>query len=219
MESPRSATVRAATASRLLRLPGDTLRQLLGAHPACTRGMMAILDRRIRRTQALRDVQLTDDAPQQRLSHISLTDALDLTEIIPLISFLRRVDLFAELPVPTLTRLAGIVEAVEHGTGEELFEQGDPGDALYLIQSGEVDIIVDDRKVASLGTNSCLGEMALIGCTARSATVRVAADARLLRLGSEDFSQLLATEPEVSLALLKTLALRLHQVSRMDRAE
>jgi CRP-like cAMP-binding protein len=180
--------------------------------------MMATLDRRIRQTQTLSEEPVIKDEPQQRLSHVSLVDALDLTQIIPLISFLEKVDLFSGLPVPTLTRLAGIVEEQDYAVGEDLFEQGDPGDALYLIYSGEVDIIVDGRKVASMGRNACLGEMALIGSTDRSATVRVAEEARMLRLGADDFNQLLATEPEVALALLKTLAVRLREVSRSELA-
>jgi CRP-like cAMP-binding protein len=149
-----------------------------------------------------------------RESTISLVGLPNLHKIISTISFLQQVDLFKRLPLHGLTRLAAIMQDVSFFEGEELFRQGDVGDSLYLICSGKVDIVVDGARVAQLGKNACLGEMALVGGQTRSAAARVAEDAQLLRLWAEDFNQLLATESEVALALLKTMVDRLRAVSR-----
>ena len=93
-----------------------------------------------------------------------------------------------------------------------------PSVSMVIMPSGEVDIIANDARVATLGQNACLGEMALVGNQSRSATARVTQNARLYRLWSEDFNQLLETEPEVSLALLRTLTARLRQVSTTSAA-
>ncbi|MDD5309739.1 MAG: cyclic nucleotide-binding domain-containing protein [Deltaproteobacteria bacterium] len=212
-DSPRSATVDLAADSLLLAVDADDLKLLIAAQPAVAKSLLRTLDARIRKTQAGRPEPSAQGEGGARLSHVSFVASPDLVQLIPVISFLGQVELFKDLPLPSLTRLAGIVHEVRCDAGEELFAQGDPGDALYLVCEGEIDVIVDGREVATLGRNACLGEMALIGASARSATARVARDAALLRLWAEDFSQLLATEPEISFALLRTLAARLRHVS------
>jgi hypothetical protein len=150
-----------------------------------------------------------------RESMVLLPDIPNLHELISKITFIQQVELFRGLPAESSTRLATIVQEVTLSQGEELFQQGDIGDCLYLVSEGSIDIIVDGNQVARPGKNACLGEMALIGGFTRSATARVAQDARLLRLWSEDFYQLLATEPAVAIALVQTLVARLRAVSRL----
>jgi ATP:ADP antiporter, AAA family len=212
-DAPRSATVETVAGCRLLLVGADDLKLLIAAQPAAARSLLRTLDARIRKTQSGRPEPPRQPEGGGRLSHVSFVGAADLVHLIPVISFLGQVELFKDLPLPSLTRLAGIVHEVPCYAGEELFAEGDPGDCLYLVCDGEIDIVAGGRKVASLGRGACLGEMALIGAAARSATARVAKDATLLRLWAEDFGQLLATEPEISLALLRTLAARLRHVS------
>lgn len=216
-DQPRSATVAAGSDARLLLVTAVGFQQLLETEPAVARAIMRTLDQRIRKTQSGRKVSLPPVEPQQRASRESMVSLLNLPnlhQIISKVSFLQQVELFKDLPPGSLTRLATIVQEVSFYRGEELFQQGDVGDCLYLVSQGVIDIIVEGNQVARLGKNACLGEMALIGGLTRSATARVAEDARLLRLWSEDFYQLLATEPEVAMALVRTLATRLRQVSR-----
>jgi len=214
-DQPRSATVEAVSVVRLLRVWKARFQQLLATQPAIAKALLRTLDRRIRATQA--PSKATEPEPPDRstlrMSHIFMTTSADLHHLIPTISFLGQVDLFKGLPVQSLTRLATIVQEIFYGQGDEIFRQGDEGDALYLVRSGSVEVLVDGRKVATLGEYAPIGEMALLSNLPRSATVRVVQDARLHRLWSEDFQQLLATEPEVSLALLKTLVKRLRTVS------
>jgi CRP-like cAMP-binding protein len=216
-DSPRSAAVTAGTDARLLLVTAVGFQQLLETEPAVARAIMRTLDQRIRKTQSGKKISMPPADTQQRASRESMVSLLNLPnlhQIISKITFLQQVELFKDLPPESLTRLATIVQEVSFFQGEELFQQGDVGDCLYLISAGVIDIVVDGNPVAQLGKNASLGEMALIGGMTRSATARVAEDARLLRLWSEDFYQLLATEPEVATALVRTLAARLRQVSR-----
>ena len=72
-----------------------------------------------------------------------------------------------------------------------------------------IEVSVNERRLTVLERNACLGEMALLGGLPRSATAIALSEGRLLRIGSDDFTNLLASEPEITIALLHTLARRL----------
>jgi len=134
---------------------------------------------------------------------------LGLTQLVSSMSFLKQVELFQDLATPALADLAGIAQEIAVYRGDTLFEEGDVGESLYLVCSGAIAISSGPRQLAVLERNACLGEMALISGLPRSATATALSDGRLLRIGSDDFSSLLASEPEIALALLRTLAGRL----------
>ena len=92
-----------------------------------------------------------------------------------------------------------------------LFEIGDPGDYMYIIRQGSISIRVHGDEVAALGEQACLGEMALIDGLPRSASAVVLSEANLMRIASHDFRKLLENKPEISLALMKTIAIRLRE--------
>src|SRR3989304_2372458 len=111
------------------------------------------------------------------------------------------------LPGAELDAVAGIVEAREIAAGKELFREGDPGDGLFLVVAGEIDVIKrgprGDRSLARLGPGEVLGEMSLITADARSATGRAMVDSRVLRLPAQPFR---APLREGSIPPLKTPA-------------
>lgn len=135
----------------------------------------------------------------------------DLYKIVSVVSFLKQVDLFREVPADELAPLAAVVKERHLYAGERLFSEGDPGDALYLICEGRVRVMAGSVEVAVLGPRECIGEMALLDGAPRAASAVVTEEARLLRLSSEDFRNLLPTQPAISTALLSTLACRLRQ--------
>ncbi|MEK6245066.1 MAG: cyclic nucleotide-binding domain-containing protein [Pseudomonadota bacterium] len=106
-----------------------------------------------------------------------------------------------------LDAIAAIVETREIAAGKELFREDDPGDGLYLVVAGEIDVIKrgprGDRSLARLGPGGVLGEMSLITADARSATGRAMVDSRVLRLPAQPFRALLG---EGSTAALKIAA-------------
>lgn len=106
-----------------------------------------------------------------------------------------------------LDAIAGIAEGKEIAAGRELFREGDPGDGLFLVVAGEIDVIKrgprGDRSLARLGPGGVLGEMSLITLDARSATGRAIVASRVLRLPAQPFRALLG---EGSTAALKIAA-------------
>jgi hypothetical protein len=124
------------------------------------------------------------------------------------------VDLFTGLNRLTLAKLAAHLVPVALHAGEELFSQGDPGDAFYLVTAGEIGVYVaagDDgeTRVAVLGAGDPVGEMALLTSSPRSATIRAECDGQLLRLDRARFLRLVREEPDVLLAIASTLSRRL----------
>jgi CRP/FNR family cyclic AMP-dependent transcriptional regulator len=108
-----------------------------------------------------------------------------------------------------LANLAGIAQEVIVYEGDTLFEEGDAGESLYLVCAGKIAISIAERRLTVLERNACLGEMALVSGLPRSASATALGEGRLLRIGSDDFMSLLSSDPEISLALLRTLARRL----------
>lgn len=100
--------------------------------------------------------------------------------------------------------------------GSVILFEDDPGDALYLVASGQVKVVLigeDGREVilSVLGEGAFFGEMALLDDEPRSAHVIAMEDSAVLALRREDFRARLRASPEVAIALLKELSRRLRR--------
>lgn len=106
-----------------------------------------------------------------------------------------------------LEALAAIAERVSYLAGEELFREDEPGDGLYLVLAGEIDVVKrtpgGERSLARLGAGGVLGEMSLLTDDVRSATGRALVETAVLRLPATPFRSLLS---QGSPAALKAVA-------------
>src|SRR5687767_9630477 len=96
--------------------------------------------------------------------------------------FLKSIDLFSQLPGEELAVVAQFATEESREAGEELFAEGDLGDALYLVIEGKVRVHKESRQIAELGERESVGEMAILDASPRSATVTAATDVRVLKL-------------------------------------
>jgi CRP-like cAMP-binding protein len=95
--------------------------------------------------------------------------------------------------------------------------QGDEPDALWLLESGELDVAADGRQLPPVIAPGYVGELGLIHNQPRSATVSVRAPAQLVRIGADEFRE--AMETAATSSSLMTLAgERLARTSRRDSA-
>ena len=103
--------------------------------------------------------------------------------------------------------------------GTIVFRQGDPGQSIYVIRSGEVRVVKSangkHRVVAMLGTGEIFGEMAVLTGRPRSATIQVTKDAELLRIPARRLEEMISGAGELPIRLLKRLADRLDQANRL----
>ncbi len=97
-----------------------------------------------------------------------------------------------------------------------VFSAGDPGDSAYVIESGCVEILVDfrngQRRVALLGEGALFGEVALLDCKPRTATVRTLLPTTLLRIDRKHIEELLRRSDPVVKYLLNLLLKRFRSV-------
>jgi CRP/FNR family cyclic AMP-dependent transcriptional regulator len=105
--------------------------------------------------------------------------------------------------------------------GAVIFEEGDPGSRLYVIQAGRVRIVKRNgpRQVtlAQLGPGEFFGEMALLDRQPRSAAAVVDEPARVLELDEAAFERLVTERGEVALGVLRRLSRRLRDANRQIR--
>lgn len=108
--------------------------------------------------------------------------------------------------------------ARDYEPGAVLFREGEPGDFMYVIQSGEVEIrrtIGDvERVLAVLPAGEFFGEMALINQRPRSATAVVRRPSRLLVIEPRTFEAMIRGKTEIAVRMIRTLAGRLERANQ-----
>jgi len=103
------------------------------------------------------------------------------------LGLLRSNAIFAPLPEATLEELAAHVEERPFTALETIFDQGDEGDRFYLVESGQIEIMVDGRPARVLGPGDAFGEIALLRDVPRTAGARATSDGVLLSLDRDAF--------------------------------
>ena len=102
---------------------------------------------------------------------------------------------------------------VRYAAGDVIFAEGDKGDAMFVVRTGEVTIERGGRVMETLGGGGVFGEMALIDGSPRSATVRAKTDCEVAPINEKTFLFLVHETPFFAIAVMRTLADRLR---RMD---
>jgi NTE family protein len=132
---------------------------------------------------------------------------------------LRNTTLFAGVPDDHLDSLAGRASDRFLEAGEWLFRHGDPGDALFVVAHGSVEVMVESPEpvvVGIFGRGDSLGELALLTGGPRSVAARAKRDSQLICISREDFDTLLETQPRFAVALVRVLGERLTRARPMD---
>src|SRR3990172_1160068 len=137
---------------------------------------------------------------------------------------LRRIPFFSELPDDVLDAIRRRLRVERHPRGAILFREGDLGDTLYLVQSGQLKVYSDatgeERIFAYIGPGGFFGELALLLEQPRSATVVVMIDAEVALLTKDDLEDLLRDYPAIAIHLGRELGRRLvatsHQPYRRE---
>ncbi len=189
----------------------------------------------LRACAALAAGGLTDDSIQSALAQLAGSDQdrivretaasalsgasnavqLPTLSLMERILFLRRVPLFAGLTPADLKQVGAIANERLFSDGDLIARQGEIGDEMFIIVSGEVRVLAGGGpELARRRTGEYVGEMALISQEPRMASLVAAGEARLLRIDQKHFEDLLRQRPETSLAVMRVLCARLKEESR-----
>lgn len=132
-------------------------------------------------------------------------------------SLLKNIPIFAKLEPSRLKLLAFGSKVVTFDESEQLFRQGDAGDAAYIIVDGQVEVLIEgadgDVAIATLGKYELVGEIAILIDVPRTATVRALTDLRTLMIPKELFSRMLSEFPEMAIDIMRELAFRLERTT------
>jgi uncharacterized membrane protein len=120
------------------------------------------------------------------------------------------VELFEHLTADDRASLAEAIDLRSLAAGDTLFKAGEPGEALYVVRSGEVELFIKDTAgqriaLAIAGAGEMFGELALLDSGPRTATAIALGDAELLELDRDDLLLLFQRSPAAALRLLAAM--------------
>jgi CRP-like cAMP-binding protein len=136
----------------------------------------------------------------------------------PLAQTLAAIPFFSGLDYQSLESVGRGMRARRFRRGEVIFHQGDPGDALFIVMSGAIKIMLpsdtgDEAILATLRPGDVFGELALLDGAPRSATASALEATETLILPRDQFRELLATEPAIRDAILASMAGELRRLT------
>ncbi|TVY11890.1 Crp/Fnr family transcriptional regulator [Paenibacillus cremeus] len=136
-----------------------------------------------------------------------------------MIEFLTKVPLFAGLNQDQLTSIAGICSKKSFRSGTVLFQEKEPGSVFYLVFSGSVKVYNrahnGEEKILSLfHAGDSFGELSLIDGKPRSASAQTLEDSVLIALTAQSFLELLRSNFDISLLIMRELCSRLRDTNQ-----
>src|SRR5215208_3229165 len=127
------------------------------------------------------------------------------------VSLLTGIDMFELLKEEDRRALADVVDAIKLSSSETLFEAGEPGDSLFIVRSGSIELYIKDTAgqkivltVADKG--DLFGELSLLDSGPRTATAVALTQAELLVLDRDDLLLLFQKRPDAALNMLAAMS-------------
>jgi hypothetical protein len=133
------------------------------------------------------------------------------------IMFLKKVAIFSNLDSHALKILSGISCVAACAKGEIIFEEGEFGDAMYIIRAGAVRLYLrgnQAKPLAVLKESQYFGEMAVLAGEPRSATAAADTDCTLIRIQRDHFIELIREYPLITLPIFKALTHRIREMQK-----
>jgi CRP/FNR family cyclic AMP-dependent transcriptional regulator len=125
--------------------------------------------------------------------------------IIEKIIFLKSVDIFEHATVEQLGRVAGLTEEVHFAPAETIFEEGGPGDAMYLLLSGRVFLDRNGNTLREMKEKEAFGTLEVLDFHPRATSAKAADQVRALKLNGQEFHDLLSLDIEMVEAVFRML--------------
>ncbi len=125
-------------------------------------------------------------------------------------NFLANIKMFELLNEDDRVALAKVVDELKVPTGHTLFQAGDPGDSLFIIREGQIELFIKDtagQKIVlhTAEVGDMFGELAMLDSGARTATALALTESEVLVLDRDDLVMLFQRKPEAALHMLAAL--------------
>lgn len=130
---------------------------------------------------------------------------------------LSKVGLLRSVPIELIQQLVDCVRPAGFEDSQVLFEEGDRGDILFFIRSGEIQLFQHGRPFKRLSSGDVLGEIALLTGSKRTAKAASLGKTSALVLRKEDFDHLRSVSPELNEACLKLARERIEELESLQR--
>jgi F420-non-reducing hydrogenase small subunit len=235
---PRTATVTTIYRTRLLSFTRSSFLERVRHDPGVVLHLLKGLSQRIMKTERL--LRTTVEGDEALLSllensrgeyvmkpqYIDYKKATEGKKSMPLevLKAFEDMQIQRESPPHSLLFYKDQKECIEFAPGEKIFHQGNPGDAMYVILEGEVEISKESGRdrylLAHLYTDDFFGEMAILTNQPRSASATAISRTLLLPIKRDEFLDKVKKEPELALYILQVLIIRLRMMlSFLDTPE
>jgi len=137
------------------------------------------------------------------------------------VELLRNIPLFANIEPSKLKLLAFTSERISYDADQTLFNQGEIGDAAFIIIDGKADITIDSPQgpitVATVGRNDIIGEIAILCDVPRTASVKAKDKLETLVISKDLFFRLIMEFPQIAVEIMRELAQRLDRANEKLR--
>jgi CRP/FNR family cyclic AMP-dependent transcriptional regulator len=129
------------------------------------------------------------------------------------VDLLRRIPIFAQIDPNKLKLLALASERLTYGDSQIVMQQGDAGDAAFVVIGGKAEVIIETPSgpttVAHVKRNDIVGEIAILCDVPRTATIRAEGELEVLKITKDRFVRMLTDFPSLGLGVMRVLADRL----------
>ena len=105
--------------------------------------------------------------------------------------------------------------SVTFGAGSIVFNQGDPGSCMYIVQSGLIEMVIGDKVIEICGANEAIGFMSMVDDAPRSSTARVKETCELSLIDQRKFRFMVDEVPNFALYIMGAMARRIRGMSQV----
>jgi CRP-like cAMP-binding protein len=126
---------------------------------------------------------------------------------------LKSINIFSQISQEDLLSLANTVKEQEFKAGTEIIKEGEIGTSMYIIVNGEVDVLVENQYITTLGEKEVFGELAALDPEPRSATIVAKSDLLVFKIESSLIYDLITIYPNVAKSIITILCQRLRQTN------
>ena len=122
------------------------------------------------------------------------------------ILFLKSVDIFAHTTIEELGRIATLTQEVRFKTGETIFREREPVDALYLVLKGHVMVEKDGVRIREIGERETFATLAALDLEPAAHTVKALEPVHALKLNALDFHEILSQDYALVRSVFRVLS-------------